>query len=369
MFRAPIHSIQFTVRSSLYLNALRFIAAEFVLIAHLAERIEPLHAKEFYFQIANLGSWSVGIFFVLSGLLIGNSILNAKQKSRSFFSYFIDRFSRIYTGLIPSMIVVFIVDTIAYIYLSTPLKNIGFAELTINMLMLEEFPLLQSIGYYFDNKSVWLRAPFWGSDLPLWTLAIEWWLYMLSGWLILKNKRGVLFWVVLMFFSIVPLFQLFFGSRMGAGTTLIWFSGFAMLIFMNNKHVINIFVSSINHRISIFFSFLVTMGFYFSGHWKLSAMLFPIFLFSLLIKTQKDHSSESPISTYFEKLAGYSFTLYLIHYSIVQHLATTMVDEYPVGFVLVGFMTSNILAFIVASFFETKNAWLRSSLKSLFKVA
>jgi peptidoglycan/LPS O-acetylase OafA/YrhL len=86
-----------------------------VVLAHIEE----------YFPSANLtllrnaGNFSVGLFFILSGMLIATSAWNKRIKSADygFKAFFLDRFSRIYAALVPALAIVFLTDYSFTLYL------------------------------------------------------------------------------------------------------------------------------------------------------------------------------------------------------------------------------------------------------------
>jgi len=227
--------LYFSKNNSILLNIIRFVSAELVVLAHIAE----YHPNANLGLLHNAGNFAVGVFFILSGMLIATSAWNKQMKSTAygFKAFFFDRFARIYSALVPALVIVLIVDFIAYKSYGAELKNIDIQTTLGNLLMLQEFPLIDQASYIVNKP--WfdaLRIPFFGSDLPLWTLAIEWWLYLFFGWIALAKFHRSTKWItVALFLSVVPLFQLFIGSRMGAGVTLIWFFGVLMATLLKDR--------------------------------------------------------------------------------------------------------------------------------------
>jgi peptidoglycan/LPS O-acetylase OafA/YrhL len=71
---------------------------------HIAAQLRP---PQFPF-IQNIG---VLIFFVMSGFLITATLLhNSAKPDYGFARYFIDRFARIYSGLLPALVFVIVTD-------------------------------------------------------------------------------------------------------------------------------------------------------------------------------------------------------------------------------------------------------------------
>jgi peptidoglycan/LPS O-acetylase OafA/YrhL len=132
------------------------------------------------------GYMGVIVFFVISGFLVGGrAIVNFKERGFSIRDYFVHRFSRIYTVLIPALIVGLMLDWVAIAFFNTSgiynhpeyfytnsfgndiTKHLGFITFVGNVLQLQKI-VVSSLG----------------SNGPLWSLANEWWYYPKSGsWL------------------------------------------------------------------------------------------------------------------------------------------------------------------------------------------
>ena len=95
--------------SSLFIHLLRSIAAQAVLVGHALSlfKVSP-------FGIRHMQNIGVLVFFILSGVLITYSTIQKKNRSDKygFKSYFMDRFVRIYSGFLPAILLVVILDMI-----------------------------------------------------------------------------------------------------------------------------------------------------------------------------------------------------------------------------------------------------------------
>ena len=214
-------SKQLTEGSSLFLDLIRAISVQLVVVGHgisfcaIAKYLQP----PYFPYIQNI---AVVIFFILSGYLISNSIFYKllTDKNYSFRSYFIDRFSRIYPAFIPALLFVLVLDYIsksispqAYSYTDA----FDIKTFLGNIFMLQDFPFLKHISFPITS---------FGSARPLWTLAIEWWIYLWFGMLIIKifkAKPSIITIVCFLFLCIVPLYNLISGR--GNGLTLFWLFG------------------------------------------------------------------------------------------------------------------------------------------------
>ena len=108
-----------------FLDISRWISAFVVVISHLRNLVfvdydyvdsKSILIRLFYF-LTGFGQQAVVIFFVLSGFLIGGSILNKiKSRNFSFTKYSIDRFSRIYMVFPLSLLSGLLFDWIGYLH-------------------------------------------------------------------------------------------------------------------------------------------------------------------------------------------------------------------------------------------------------------
>lgn len=353
----------FSKNNSVLLNVIRFVSAELVVLAHISEYYPGANLK----LLHNAGNFAVGVFFILSGMLIATSAWNKRLKNEGygFKSFFTDRFARIYSALVPALVIVLLVDLIACYAFGAEFKNLSVKTAIGNLLMLQEFPLLDQATYlvnkpWFDS----FRIPFFGTDLPLWTLAIEWWLYLFFGWIALvKFRPKMKYLTVVLFLSIVPLFQLFVGSRMGPGVSLIWFFGVLMAFLLKSKQGK---LEWLKTTFSIVAFTLIAAALYWFDYWFLAVFAFAIALYGILLKQQGKSGISDRKQTVINFFADYSFSLYLIHYSLLR-LFTEVIsfDIVWVDFIVLTLMV-NIISIIVAEPFEKKHKQFRGYLGRKF---
>ena len=144
------------------IEALRGLAALYVLLHHALPHKYMLGGFNLY-NFFRLGQEAVILFFLLSGFVIKYSF--AISSDKSFKRYFFRRFFRLY---IPLAFVMFI----GYLIVSHKqgyLISVDLLHLVGNLLMLQDWA---------DAKPHVFVDPFLGNN-PLWSLAYEWWFYML----------------------------------------------------------------------------------------------------------------------------------------------------------------------------------------------
>lgn len=105
--------------TSLYLDAIRFLAAMVVFLSHTAEQ---RWSGGVLWQIIPWGSDAVVVFFVLSGFVIAYVV---EERERSARIYAINRLARIYSVTIPALILTYVLDAFGRaeepsLYLNSP---------------------------------------------------------------------------------------------------------------------------------------------------------------------------------------------------------------------------------------------------------
>jgi peptidoglycan/LPS O-acetylase OafA/YrhL len=172
--------------SSVHLDALRGVAAVGVCCNHLRDLMladysslphrNPLLLV--FYLATGLGHQWVMIFFVLSGYLVGGSVLRSFALDQwSWRPYLLNRMTRLYAVLIPALLLGGILDAggihffgIAGIYGA----KVGSHELTVAVQSRLHLPIL--LGNYTFLQGI--RVPVFGSNGPLWSLANEFWYYL-----------------------------------------------------------------------------------------------------------------------------------------------------------------------------------------------
>lgn len=356
----PLQRSLLTKNSSVGLDFLRAFCSQLVLVGHgisfvgIYLNLQPPHFP--YMQ-----NIAVVIFFLLSGFLITYSVFQkTTDPSYGFNEYFIDRFARIYSGYIPCLIFIFFFDT-AYSYLSSEYYHQNAFNLKTfigNIFMLQDYP-----------KKLFGVTSF-GSGRPLWTLAIEWWFYMFFGWLVLKldwarkSKMNFLFFIVtLLVFAVVPVFNL---KGRGQGLTLVWvFGSLSYFAFLYLK-IIRI---SSNWALIGFLFFLASALTRSISRVEEYELVFAVLLaisiiFFVLFLDQTHFLVGHKIQRAITFFASFSFTLYMIHYSVMDFAAKYFYKILPGSQIfLLSFLASNVLAWILARFteahYKTFGYWLK----------
>lgn len=323
------------------LNIIRGLAALAVCVTHLRgaiivdyasiEHTSILH-KLFYF-LTGLGHQAVLIFFVLSGYLIAISIYGST--TFSFFNYLTRRLIRLWIVLIPALALTFLVNY--YLEINNPEVLLG-----------KFFSVWHSgpdQNYSNSLKTLLINiifqqgilSPVYAGNNPLWSLANEFWYYVLFGIvcsIYFCNNRSKYFKgliiILILYYLPVGIILYFFA----------WFSGAALarLNFGNRNRVIvkaHKYISITFLIISLIYSKLVhfDIGFIFSEIAICLSVIYVIFAYdNFSFKKLKI------INTFFKFLSDISYTLYLTHFPLVMLISIIFYEGVKIKLEIASFL-------------------------------
>ncbi len=332
-----------TPANSVFLDFLRAVLAQLVLIGHgisLFGVLPGLHPPFFPW----IQSFAVVGFFWLSGFLISHSVQTRRtDPGYRFRDFFIDRFARIYSGFVPAIAIVTIADLV-FLAIDADAYRFGrhFDVPTAiqNLFMLQKFPVGLIGTSLFGSGSTW------------WTLGIEWWIYMFFGWLMLAvmprptDRKRLL---VLLLLSAVPIGYTIDGTGyVGHGLALMWLLAALMPGFVTM--VCDRFSAGASGLLGLLMLALCLVRLKISGDAfdMIASILFGLAMFFAIARFQQ---RAGPLLSRLERpvrlIAGYGFTLFLTHYSIVL-LIDLLVPGGGWGPFAISLLTANIIALIVA---------------------
>lgn len=174
--------------TSRFLDAARWMAAFAVVVAHVCTLVMKTGGAGAGYSLpvlvmgtlGNIGHLAVVIFFVISGYLVGGQELLRLQDGAplSIRRFAIQRFSRIYTVLAPALLMTLVFDA-----LGARFANGSGAYTDPPPAWMHPIESREGVGTLIGNllnlQTIFVE-PF-GSDGPLWSLANEWWYYVVFG--------------------------------------------------------------------------------------------------------------------------------------------------------------------------------------------
>lgn len=343
--------------SSVALNLTRVMAAQAVLIGHLWSVLGLLPSLQPP-NMAYVQNVAVTVFFLLSGLLIAYTVEQRSQNPNyRFRNYAVDRFARIYSGLIPALVFIAVIDGFQIKFGSYEhLAGYSLSDFVGNIFMLQDFP-------YLGKK---LGVTSFGSGRILWTLAIEWWLYMAYGWILLKKHHDGVYWAGLLILAWVPAVNLVAGR--GNGLTAMWLFGVAAFVFLKSGIFKSIFWTH-GLALSVILGMLAIIRLHLIKE-AYDVLFVLLAASSLLILIQSldnyPRTISRPLAGSIDFIARYSFTLYLIHLTIVEFINNFFHIGGWLQFVAT-FLVANFIAVILASVTEMKHRSLARFLQGFVK--
>jgi peptidoglycan/LPS O-acetylase OafA/YrhL len=360
-------SYKLSENSSLALDLLRAGASQAVVIGHgisffgILPALQPPHFP----YIQNL---AVVVFFVLSGFLITYATLR-KPPDFGFGEFFIDRFARIYSAYLIALLIVWAIDLYAIGLDPATYTHTSALDLRTfigNVFMLQDHPREEVHALLLaGSDSPGGTVTSFGSARPFWTLAIEWWIYMGFGWLVLggRGRSMALYLVVLAPLLVVPLYNIV-GGR-GNGLALVWILGAAMFVLASRR------------RVAVARSSVLVGGAVLFGALSLALLastrqpydprygaLFAAALLCLVLAVDRlAWKAPAWLAAAIRFVANYSFTLYLLHYTVLELIARHPVFGRPTANFVLAVVIANVLSIVVAYVTEFRHRELGRWLK------
>jgi peptidoglycan/LPS O-acetylase OafA/YrhL len=327
--------------TSNFLSASRWVAAFFVVLYHVYSLsitnyhgVPPsllLRGAKFF---GGFGHIAVIVFFVISGFLVGGrTILNLQNKGFSITDYFCHRFSRIYTVLIPALVVGFILDWLGInIFNGSGIYNHPeqFYTNPFGNNIAEHLSFKIFVGNLMQLQTIIVTSL--GSNGPLWSLANEWWYYVLFAFCVIAYRAGRMLTraiaggAILAMVIVLPLtISLWFVVwAIGAGVAVLdrYWAGPPFSFGATIAAVCLIAVQWIESRA------MYTPGVATDFAFDLTVALG----YSAALVCAKNLKHPRRFWTLHRTLATFSYTVYLVHFPAMMFAAAMMKDVFDVGF-------------------------------------
>lgn len=301
-----INRIKSNSSASGILDLLRFLAALSVFSLHAtANPYMPGHQ-------------AVIVFFVLSGYFVGTSVLSNFQNERwSWREYLVNRLTRLWIVLIPALVLT---------ALWCILKIHVFGTSSVDGYNL-------NIGTFLGNVLFLQGAHVhvFGNNGPLWSLSYEFWYYMLFPCIVLaclsKRKSTRLVYII-----ITLLFSLFVYKVLGARVLVyfpIWLFGVlpALMRPVLLRRPLKILANTaiwLIAVVSLWISYSIlhehptetttNLGDFVVG------VLISLLLYVIISSSNNPHKLPTKFTAVSSYLAGFSYTLYLVHYPALNFM-------------------------------------------------
>lgn len=174
---------------SVYLDLVRFLAALVVFIIH-ANYERFTGGIPILWRFSRLGNDAVMVFFVLSGFVIAYVV---DTKERSIKEFFVSRFARLYSVVLPALVFTVFLDGIGSQFEYHDLYKLwGYAA---------DQPVLRVVSNIFFVNQIWFFdiRPF--SNVPFWSIGYEFWYYVIfSICVYLKGKKKYVYLIFVLMF-------------------------------------------------------------------------------------------------------------------------------------------------------------------------
>ncbi|MCC5598450.1 acyltransferase family protein [Nostoc favosum] len=384
----PIYNISSIrdFRWSIHLDLLRGLASLLVFLGHmrLLLFIEYLEISNPSFLIKRLnsltvlGHQSVMIFFVLSGFFISSSVIRRiQQKQWSWVNYLVDRLTRLYIVLIPALLLSSFWDSLGIKIFGTGQDSFYGEKFHNGHLatykILENFTFQNALGTIAFVQTIFVDL--FGSNKAVWSLAYEFWYYILFPSIILffcvKSLKARVFYAFL-----ASGILLMVGSEIRI-YFLVWLMGALVSIchpskYLKNKNILNSLII-----LSILILCIALISERFISNPKIADFLIGIYtagMIYLLVNSRSQITREGAYEKFSKGLAGCSYTLYLVHMPILCFIRACVIGDRPwepdilhllLALIIVAFVF--LYAVVIAHFTEAKTDKFRKLIMSWIK--
>lgn len=313
-----------------------------------------------------LATYAVMAFFIVSGFMISQSVNRHRLKNGLFDvkGFLFARFLRIYPPLIAAILISAVVYHLISIFSMHGALSFRLgAELFLSRERVEfEWERLLPTLLLVYNVFPQMPPPL-SINGPLWTLAFEWWFYMIaaSGAALVSQKTPLR---VLFILGVILLFILQPSGLLFWVLFLIWLAGF----LMGNMHIKEKYNTPYFWHILFVLLFLCILGIFIAGEWEPIkylmeplqrlgnrahlTMLFVSFIMAIALTAAIKKDYEGRI---FIGVSKYSYTLYLIHFPLLL-LAFSFLHPllYPASWIISSI--AGLLSLLVIIFFSANLA-------------
>jgi len=316
-----------------HLDMIRGLAALAVFLGHLRaltfldyaqSNIKGLFTYALYL-LTGLGHQAVMIFFVLSGFFISRSIVKACDRDNwSWRNYMIQRLCRLWVVLLPALVFTFAWDRLGLILSNSPFLYTGAHSLNvISRDASSNLGAATFFGNFFFLQTI--LFPAYGTNGPLWSLANEFWYYIMFP-LVYATFRGTTSLVVRTLQLSAAFALIWFlpgGLLVGFG---VWLMGFGVYL-ISQKDGITLPISRTFFKGVTFVVFICFLGLS-RFHLLIDlasdvavGLSFAMFMCTLLRPSKPQGTLYLGLSTF---LSNISYSLYVFHFPFCVFIASAL---------------------------------------------
>jgi peptidoglycan/LPS O-acetylase OafA/YrhL len=374
------------ISRNLWFDLIRGCSALIVCLGHLrnailvdySELVNPsIPIKAFYFM-TSLSHQAVMVFFVLSGYFVGGAVLRSGAKF-SWRNYLTSRLTRLWVVLIPCLLITWIVGITVEHYSPLVLSGANY-DVWHSGPKIDEYSadLSTFLANMFFMQTI--KSPVFGLNGPLWSLANEFWYYMLFPLLaiaigLIKSRKFFLRTVAFIF-AMVIIWCLPNDILYGF---MVWIMGVAVYLLQTKVKLLN----AIKARIFLLAGILL-FGL-FLGYSRSTSLIqiipiepdfavgFSFAFLCLALTNQTFPITRWPrFASFSLHISEVSYSMYLSHFPIVILIASTIYDSrkaVPDGLVLTQYVGWGLLLMAIGStvwwLFESRTAFVRDKVNAL----
>lgn len=375
-FMAVSEKVSFGKTSaSVNLDILRALAAALVLLSHWRALFfvdyPALQAHKALLAVpyilSGAGRQAVIIFFVLSGYLIGSSVLrNVRRGTWQWREYFFQRLTRLWIVLIPALILCAVLDGVGLASHAAPLLYHGHVKNNVTV----DVAAVHGVREFFGNMFFLQQTStqMYGSDGPLWSLANEFWYYLMFPCALIAIRPGVKWrWRVIHGMALAAMLMLLSPAIVKLFPA--WLAG-AALAYVKLPQISRML------RLVLIVAYVPVFFFLAKAHfipmtlsdYLLTAATIPLMV-SLL--SYRSAAGETRWVRLARRSAGCSYTVYLVHVPFLTLIAALLVHDSrwqpgmgEFGIALGVLALTVAYAYAVASVTEFRTAELRDFLRA-----
>lgn len=315
--------------ASVALDALRGFAALLVVFDHchnlfflpLGDALtRSTHHAVLYllYAFSSAGSEAVVMFFVLSGYLISRSVFRMLQQGTwSWKAYLTHRCVRLWLVLLPGLLLGAVWDT-ARLAMTGAWASNGVPQPLLERMAAAGLTGKILLGNMFFLQSIHVSTL--GSNRVLWSLAAEFWYYMLFplGLLALFGKTSIKMRVA---YAVMFVAVALFATRSVVGLFPVWLCG-TLLAKMKPPAVGKAVrqTATLLYLLCVFVLAMTPWPLHYLKMDYVLGLLTVVFLWVMLSATRKVNEQAVAVRAS-RRLAGFSYSLYVVHYPMLAFFA------------------------------------------------